>query len=236
MSNQDTAPEGLAGGEERRRLALFEDRYGSGSHERLLSLLRRPCVPFARIATKFEVTRERVRQWHALWLPDAPSGRERRRLCAVHQQQRRLLADDLFATFVRDVKQHAQGLRIEPVASAAGYRTRLAKLGGCVVALRDARRSARPSSDQAVSYRLVGYRGRAQYVYALLTDHDFVCVPVAELPLHGATFVDHDRARLRPFKNGFGAILTATTDTFPQPVANLTPAETTRGLAGVKES
>ena len=190
------------------RLALFEDRYGPGSHERLLSLLQRPCVSFARIAARFQVTRERVRQWHARWLPDAPSGRERRRLCAVQQQQRRLLADALFAAFVRDVKQHARGLRIEPVGAASGYRTRLATLGGCVVALRDVRHTARRASlEDVTSYRLVGYRGRAAYVYVLLTEADFLCVPVVEL--HGATFVDHDRARLRPFKNGFGALLSA---------------------------
>lgn len=222
--------------DETRRLALFEDRYGAGSHERLLTLLRRPCVSFARIAVKFQVTRERVRQWHALWLPDAPSGRERRRLCATHQKQRRLLADALFAAFVRDVKQHAAGLRIEPVAAVSGYRTRLARLGGCIVALRDARQTLRPGAgDDAPSYRLVGYRGHAQYVYVLLTDLDFLCVPVTDLPLHGATFVDHDRARLRPFKNGFGALLAAVAaPPFVEP-SNLTPEETTDRLAGVKE-
>ena len=232
--DQDAAP---VDGFEARRLALFEDRYGPGSHQRLLGLLQRPCVPFARIAARFQVTRERVRQWHTLWLPDAPSGRERRRLCAVQHQQRRLFADALFAAFVRDVKQHAGGLRIEPVAAASGYRTRLAKLGGCVVALRDVRHTARRASlDDSASYRLVGYRGRAEYVYVLLTEADFLCVPVSELPLHGATFVDHDRARLRPFKNCFGPLLSAAASSFTESRSNLTPRETTAGVARVKES
>jgi len=220
-----------------RRLALFEDRYGPGSHERLLLLLRRPCVSFARIADKFQVTRERVRQWHALWLPDAPRGRERRRLCSVQQQQRRLLADVLFAAFVRDAKAHAPGLRIEPVASASGYLTRLATLGGRVVALRDARQSARqPDGDGPVSYRVVGYRGPAEFVYVLLTTDDFLCVPVVEVPLHGGSFTDHDRGRFKPFKNSFAAVLRATA---PSPrestPSNLTPPESTSALDGVKE-
>ncbi len=235
MGKQDQDAERVDGFEAR-RLALFEDRYGPGSHQRLLALLQRPCVPFARIAARFQVTRERVRQWHALWLPDAPSGRERRRLCAVQHQQRRLLADALFAAFVRDVKRHAGGLRVEPVASASGYRTRLAKLGGCVVALRDARQTARRAArEDATSYRLVGYRGRAVYVYVLLTETDFLCVPVTELPLHGARFVDQDRARLRTFKNGFGALSSAA-PAFTTSRSNLTPEETTAGFASVKES
>jgi hypothetical protein len=237
MTKTDSGIEQLDG-LEGRRLALFEDRYGPGSHERLLALLRRPCVPFARIAARFQVTRERVRQWHAVWLPDAPTGRERRRLCAVQQQQRRLLGDALFAAFVRDVRRDAGGLRVEPVAASSGYRTRLAKLGGRVVALRDARQTARRSSlDEPISYRIVGYRGRAEFVYVLLTENEYLCVPVAELPLHGATFVDHDPSRLRVFKNAFDALLGAVSAPSVRAArSNLTREENTADLVGVKES
>jgi hypothetical protein len=208
MTKQETGIEHQEG-LERRRLALFEDRYGPGSHERLLSLLRRPCVPFARIAARFQVTRERVRQWHAIWLPDAPSGRERRRSCAMQQQQRRLLGDELFAAFVRDVRRDAGRLQVEPVAATSGYRTRLVRLGGRLVALRDARQTARSSLAASISYRIVGYRGRAEYVYVRLSDADYLCVPVAELPLHGPTFVDSDPSRLPTFKNAFDALIGA---------------------------
>ena len=43
---------------------LFEDRYGTGSYQRLMGMFDRPCVTFAEIAGQFGVSRERVRQWH----------------------------------------------------------------------------------------------------------------------------------------------------------------------------
>jgi len=120
----------------------------------------------------------------------------------------RLLRDALFAAFVRDVRRDAGRLRVEPVAASSGYRTRLARLGGRLVALRDARATARRSLLAAsISYRIVGYRGRAEYVHVRLTDADYLCVPVVELPLHGARFVESDPSRLRTFKNVFDALI-----------------------------
>ena len=48
---------------------IFEDRYGADGLDRLLQVLRQPCVTFAAIAKQFGVTRECVRQWHLLLLP-----------------------------------------------------------------------------------------------------------------------------------------------------------------------
>ncbi len=54
--------------------AAFDGRYGDGSFDELLRRLGQPCISFAQIASHFGVTRERVRQWHRQWLPDAPTG------------------------------------------------------------------------------------------------------------------------------------------------------------------
>ena len=47
-----------------RSTGLFEDRYGLGARDRLLSPLQQPCITFAEIADQFGVTRECVGQWH----------------------------------------------------------------------------------------------------------------------------------------------------------------------------
>lgn len=187
-----------------RRETLFEERYGPGSYERLLALLRRPCVTFAQIATRFSVTRERVRQWHVLLLPSAPSGRERRRQCALSRQRHRLLSDGLFGAFIRHARERAPHLRVEPVLTASGYRTRLGRIDGRLVALRDASRTASQEGDsQPLSYRLVGYRGDAELVYFMLNADSFLAVPVKELSLYGATFIDDGTDRYESFKNRF---------------------------------
>lgn len=187
-----------------RRATLFAERYGPGSYERLLALLQRPCVTFAQIANRFSVTRERVRQWHVLLLPSAPSGRERRRQCALTRQRQRLLSDGLFSAFIRHARERAPHLRVEPVLTASGYRTRLGRIDGRLVALRDASRTTTPQADpQPASYRLVGYRGEAELVYFMLSAESFLVVPVSELSLYGATFVDDGMDRYEPFKNRF---------------------------------
>jgi len=187
-----------------RREALFEERYGPGSYQRLIALLQRPCVTFAQIANRFSVTRERVRQWHVLLLPSAPSGRERRRQCALSRQRQRLLSDGLFGAFIRHARERAPHLRVEPVLTPSGYRTRLGRIDGRLVALREASRTASPHGDSLPpSYRLVGYRGDAELVYFMLNADSFLVVPVKELSLYGATFVDDGADRYEPFKNRF---------------------------------
>lgn len=199
-----TAEEAAARAVEVRRETLFEERYGEGSYRRLLALLQRPCVTFAQIADRFSVTRERVRQWHVLLLPTAPSGRERRRQCALSRQRQRLLSDGLFSAFIRHARERAPDSRVEPVMTASGYRTRLCRIDGRLVALRDASRTASTQGDShAPSYRLVGYRGDAELVYYMLSAESFLVVPVKELSLYGATFVDDGTDRYETFKNRF---------------------------------
>ncbi len=192
---------------ELRRLAIFEDRYGAGSYERLLAWLQQPCVTFADIASRLNVTRERVRQWHQLLMPDAPSGRERRRQCGIYRQKKRLLGDRLFGAFYRDARQHFEGGRIAPIRSKAGYRTRVVRIDGLLVAIREAGSSNPGGADSSSAvYRLARYRGRADFIYVKLGGQDFLVMPAAALPFHGATFADDRGERYQPYKNTFDAL------------------------------
>ena len=58
VRTEDAAPDGDASTTEGLVpwLTLFEDRYGVGSHQRLMALLAQPCVTFANIASRFSVT------------------------------------------------------------------------------------------------------------------------------------------------------------------------------------
>ena len=133
--------------------AAFEARYGEGAFDQLLRLLGQPCTSFAQIAGHFGVTRERVRQWQGQWLPDAPAGLQRRRLCADYQQKRRLLLDPLFRAFHRHARASIGTQRIHPLRSRRGYQARTVLIDHVVVALRNA----------------VGtpprYRGGADFIY-----------------------------------------------------------------------
>jgi hypothetical protein len=169
---------------------MFEDRYGAGAHGRLLSLLGQPCTSFATIAEEFGVTRERVRQWQLALLPSAPKGRERRRLCAMYQQRRRLFQDPLFRAFHRQARAHFGPGRIHPIVSGTGYLRRLIQIDGRTVALRDG------------GTRLPRYRGSADFIYFRLADDGFLFLPAAAvLPAGG----DRRREVFRAFSNTFTA-------------------------------
>ena len=135
---------------------LFEDRYGVGSAGRLMAMLERPCVTFARIAEEFGVTRECVRQWHQRLLPGAPSGHRRQQLCREHQMKRRLLQDGLFLGFYRRIRSSVPGQRVTLIPSRNGFRKRTVRIGEHTVSLRRARRNI--SSSRA--------HGSAVYVLA----------------------------------------------------------------------
>ena len=115
--------------------ALFEDRYGDGSAERLKSMLEQPCVTFARIAAEFGVTRECVRLWHQRLLPDAPRGHQRQQLCREHQMKRRLLEDALFLRFYRHVRSSVPQQRVTLIPSRDGFRKRTVSIDGRTIAL-----------------------------------------------------------------------------------------------------
>lgn len=188
-------------------LALFEDRYGAGAHARLIAQLRQPCLTFADIAARFGVTRERVRQWHLQLLPGAPTGHQRQRLCLVHQQKRRLLADALFGGFYRQVRRHVAPQRLTLIPSGDRFRKRAVRLDNRVIALKTARRCAAPARpDGAAIYALTNGRSPADFIYYQLTPTDYLFVPKRLLPDAGTTFIDTGASKYRAFKNSFAAL------------------------------
>jgi hypothetical protein len=189
---------------------LFEDRYGAGSAERLMAMLERPCVTFARIGAEFGVTRECVRQWHQRLLPDAPRGHERQQLCREHQLKRRLLQDDLFVGFYRRLRSSVPGQRVTLIPSRAGYRKRTVRIDGHTVALRRARRQKFPSRDSGgIVYWLAAGEPDADFVYYELAGGEFLLVPRQILQARPATFVDTGYSTYQRFKNTLAALRAA---------------------------
>lgn len=185
-----------------RRLAAFEDRYGPRSHARLLELLRQPCNTFARIAEVFGVTRERVRQWQRLWLPEALSGRARRRQCGVIRQRRRVLGDPLFQTFYRHLRARMPAGRLALVPAREGFRRRVVRVDGHLIFVK----AARPLPHRPRAYALAPYRGDAALVYVRLSETDFLLVPARLLPRAGTTFLDTPASKYRRFRNSVVAL------------------------------
>ena len=190
-----------------RWLAIFEDRHGPGSFEQLRTLLGQPCVTFAEISVRFGVTRECVRQWHLLVMPDAPRGHARQRQCTVLRRRKRLLEDPLFRTFFRHARQHLARQRVELLRASDGYRTRSARIDNRLVALAAARRVAEdPGVAGAARYRLAPYRGPAEFLYFRLSEEDYLLVPAHLLERGRLVFQDADDSPQRPFKNSFAAL------------------------------
>lgn len=196
------------------RLTLFDDRYGTGAHQRLLERLAQPCASFAEIAEEFGVTRERVRQWHAEYLPGAPKGQARRRLCMLQQARRKVLTDPLFRAFYRHARSSFAPGQLHLIRAHAGFRTRLARLNGYLVAVKRARRRAGRSAT-AVVHVLTTCRRDVDFVYYQLDDNEFLFVPTAHLPGTGTTFLDAPASKYQQYRNTFAAATrpaTASTD------------------------
>ena len=192
---------------------LFEDRYGAGSAERLMAMLERPCVTFARIAAEFGVTRECVRQWHQRLLPGAPRGHARQQLCREHQLKRRLLQDGLFLGFYRRLRSSVPGQRVTLIPSRAGYRKRTVRIDGHTVALRRARRQKFPPRDSGgIVYSLAAGEPDADFVYYELAGGEFLLLPRQILQARPATFVDTGYSRYHHFKNTLAALRAAETE------------------------
>jgi len=188
--------------------ALFDDRYGDGSAERLKSMLEQPCVTFARIATEFGVTRECVRQWHQRLLPDAPRGHQRQQLCREHQMKRRLLADALFLRFYRHIRSSVPQQRVTLIPSRGGFRKRTVRIDGRTVALRRARRNRTASRSSAGAvYTLASGGPGADFLYYELSAEEFLLVPREHLPAGPVTFVDGDGSTYHRFKNTLAALV-----------------------------
>ena len=203
MNSIETSTTGLD-----RRFGVFEDRYGAGAHERLLAMLNQPCVSFAEIATRFGVTRERVRQWQLELLPDAPRGHARRRLCGVHQQKRRLLADPLFRAFYRHARAHFAASRFVLIQGRDGFRRRSVKLDGSVIALREGRPIPGGPEHPRLGWALTNSAKRADFIYYRLDDEGYLFVPRGVIPRTGATMLETRASQYLPYRNSFAAALT----------------------------
>jgi len=188
---------------DRRWRTLFEDRHGAGAFEQLLADLQQPCLTFAAIAKRFNVSRERVRQWQMRLLPDAPRGHERQRQCAVFKRRQRLMQDPLFRDFYRHVRSHVAPGRIELIKATDGYRSRAVRVDQRTVVLRTAQLvDMRASAGTPTPvYRLTAPPPAADLVYYRLSTEHYLLVPVRDLPARAITFVDREGSRLGPFKN-----------------------------------
>ena len=187
--------------------ALFEERYGGGSAQRLISMLEQPCVTFASIAGEFGVTRECVRLWHQRLLPEAPRGHERQQLCREHQRKRRLLEDALFLRFYRHIRSSVPQQRVTLIPSRDGFRKRTVRIDGRTIALRRARRNggSRPLNGGTV-YTLTSGAAAADLLYYELSSEDYLLVPREHLPVGAVTYVDSDASAYRRFKNTVAAL------------------------------
>jgi len=192
-----------------RRIAAFDDRYGRDAHARLLERLARPCVSFVDIASEFGVSRERVRQWRALWAPQAPTGLERRRRCLATRRRHQLLAHPSFRSFYEEVRRHVPAQRIGLVASQTGFRKRVVRIDDRVAVLTAGRPLARGAAGQPPTYALPPVPAHAAFVYVQLGAGDYLFVPARSLPARGTTFVDTPASKYQRFRRTFAAIDTA---------------------------
>jgi len=187
-----------------RWLELFEERHGGGSFARLRALLARPCVTFAEIAQRFGVTRECVRQWHLLVMPDAPKGHARQQQCRQLRQRRRLLDDPLFRSFFVHMRRHGREHKLELLRSAVGYRKRLARVDGHLVAIREGK-AVHNRDTSTKAYALAAYKGPAEFLYVRLTDDEYLFLPSgaasSRILVHG------DEGRPEASRNSFTALL-----------------------------
>ena len=189
-----------------RQVAAFDDRYGHGAHDRLLTRLKHPCATFAEIADEFGVTRERVRQWHQLWLPEAPRGLERRRQCRHFKRRRVLLEEPIFNGFYRHLRPALSPGRLTLVPTRDGFRRRTARVDGRLVLIKAARELSRRHRPDVATYALAGYRGRADLLYFDLGPGDFLLMPASALPRAGTLFVDLPSSKYQRFRNSLIAL------------------------------
>ena len=202
MITEVQADDALVTGREWR--ALFDDRYGDGSAERLKSMLEQPCITFARIAAEFGVTRECVRQWHQRLCPDAPRGHQRQQLCREHQMKRRLLEDALFLRFYRRIRSSVPQQRVTLIPSRDGFRKRTVRIDGRTIALRRARRASRSSTGRV--YTLASGGPGADFLYYELSAEEYLLVPREYLPAGPVMFVDTEGSTYQRFKNTVAAL------------------------------
>lgn len=185
---------------------LFDDRYGVGAYERLLDQFHQPCTSFAAIAMQFGVTRERVRQWHALYLPDAPTGLQRRRLCQLQRARREVLGDGLFHEFYRQARAVFSPEEVGIIRTRSGLRKRAARVRGRLIVLKKARLRQGGRGTAASVFVLSPCRRQADFVYYQLGNHDFLLLPLSDLPRSGTTYQAADASKYSRFHGTFAAL------------------------------
>jgi hypothetical protein len=163
-------------------------------------------VTFAEVAQRFGVSRERVRQWQLKFLPDAPRGHRRRRLCLIENCRRQLLADPLFRAFYRHARAHFHRRDVLPVSGGSGFRKRVVRLHGRVVAIKSARPIPRGNRSVGPSYALTNAAASVDFIYYQLADAEFLVVPRDLIPSTGTTFLDTGTSRYQPYRNTFAAV------------------------------
>jgi hypothetical protein len=185
----------------------FNDRYGADAYRSLLASLEKPCVSYAETAAQFGVTRERVRQWHLLLMPDAPRGHQRRRLCRSYHHKRQLLVDPLFRAFVRAARPSFPSQSIGPIPARDGFRRRTVRLETQTVVLKQAAPAHQRQGSQlrVPAYALTSSRGPADFIFYQLSGDDYLFVPKTLIPLAGTTFLDTSVSKYQQFKNTFRA-------------------------------
>lgn len=188
------------------RTEIFEDRYGAGALQRLLTLFAQPCLSFAEIGERFGVTRERVRQWHRELLPDAPRGHARQRLCWLQQEKRRLLTDPLFRAFYRHARAHFAANRFVLVRGRDRFHKREVRLDGKLIALREARPAAKDGEERQ-AWLLRNTSVRADFIYYRLDERSFYVIPRGELPGAGLLVRDGASSPYYGYRNSFSAAL-----------------------------
>ncbi len=177
---------------------LWDDRYGVGSFQRMLSLLERPCVSFARVASEFGVSRERVRQWQLQYRPGAPTGQQRRQLCREIKARRRMFSDEVFVAFHCKATAQLAEVRLGLLESATGFRARAVRLNRRVVALCDGRHLSSPSMGRAHDVWLLNAPD-AEFFFVLLDGDQFLFLPrqAAAVSLRGRGLEAHDALLVR---------------------------------------
>ena len=184
----------------------FDDRYGEGASDRLAALFDQPCVTFAEIAARFGVTRERVRQWHVEFRPDAPRGHARQRLCLAFRKKKQLLQDPLFRSFYRHARPHVTAGRIALVRTRDGFRRRVVRLDAKVVAIKRARQQPGVPAGKT-AYVLMNSGQAVDYIYYWLSADDYLLIPKRALPRDRTTFLDTERSKYQRFRKNFSALL-----------------------------
>lgn len=185
-------------------IRLFDERYGASAFQQLMTFFDKPCVTYARIATEYGVSRERVRQWHLALAPDSPRGHDRRRLCREYRQKRELLTDPVFRAFVRAARTQRPDLAVAPIRSSEGFRKRAVRFGPYVVALR------RAGGSVPRSFALTPSRTAADFVFYVLDGSSYLFVPASRVPASGTTFLDSPGSKYQQFRDRFAVSLVET--------------------------